>query len=60
MFEIQLIICIKMDLASNNLQRLICHKNQTINQPKCTTVAAVVVRLTTVVVGGGGGAALAD
>ena len=27
-FEIELIICIKMDLALNNLQKLICHKNQ--------------------------------
>ena len=26
-------ICIKMHLALNNLQRLICHKNQTANQP---------------------------
>ena len=26
LFEIELIICIKMDLALNNLQRLICHK----------------------------------
>ena len=34
MFEIELIICIKMDLASNNLQRLICHKTQTTNKPK--------------------------
>ena len=33
MFEIELIICIKMDLAFNNLQRLICHKTQTTNQP---------------------------
>ena len=32
LFEIELIICIKMDLALNNLQRLICHKNPT-NQP---------------------------
>ena len=32
MFEIQLIICLKMDLALNNLQRLICHKTQTTNQ----------------------------
>ena len=24
----ELIICIKMDLALNNLQRLICHKTQ--------------------------------
>ena len=29
MFEIELIICIKIDLALNNLQRLICHKTQT-------------------------------
>ena len=28
MFEIELIIYRKMDLASNNLQRLICHKTQ--------------------------------
>ena len=33
LFEIELIICIKMDLALNNLQRLICHKTQTSNQP---------------------------
>ena len=31
MFEIELIICIKMRLALNNLQRLICHKTQTTN-----------------------------
>ena len=33
MFEIELFVCIKMDLALNNLQWLICHKaklNQTI------------------------------
>ena len=29
MFEIELIICMKMDLALNNLQRLICHQIQT-------------------------------
>ena len=28
LFEIELIICIKMNLALNNLQRLICHKTQ--------------------------------
>ena len=28
-FKIELIICIKMDLALNNRQRLICHKIQT-------------------------------
>ena len=32
MFEIELIIYIKMDLALNNLQRLICHKNKPTNQ----------------------------
>ena len=26
LFEIELIICMKMDLALNNLQGLICHK----------------------------------
>ena len=31
MFEIELIICIKMDLALNNLQKLICHKTQLTN-----------------------------
>ena len=29
LFEIEQIICIKMDLALNNLQMLICHKTQT-------------------------------
>ena len=33
MFKIELIICIKMDLVLNNLQRLICHKTQTTTQP---------------------------
>ena len=28
LFEIELFICIKMDLVSNNLQRLICHETQ--------------------------------
>ena len=28
-FEIELISCIKMDSALNNLQRLICHKTHT-------------------------------
>ena len=32
MFEIGLIIRIKMNLALNNQQRLICHKTQTTNQ----------------------------
>ena len=30
-YEIYATICIKMDLALNNLQRLICHKTQTTN-----------------------------
>ena len=29
LFEIELFICIKMDLAFDNLQRLICRKTQT-------------------------------
>ena len=33
MFETELTICIKMDLALNNLQRLICHIIQPTNQP---------------------------
>ncbi len=31
LFEIELIICIKMDLVLNGQQRLICHKTQTTN-----------------------------
>ena len=31
-FKIELFICIKMHLALNNLQRLICHKTQTNQQ----------------------------
>ena len=34
LFEIELIIFIKMDLALNNLQMLMCHKTQTTNQPE--------------------------
>ena len=37
-FEIELIICIKMDLALNTQQRLICHKNQPTNQSITTTL----------------------
>ena len=33
MFEIEQIIYNKMDLALNNLQRLLCHKTQPTNQP---------------------------
>ena len=36
-FEIELIYCIKMDLALNNLQRCICHKNQSTNLEGTTT-----------------------
>ena len=32
LFEIEQFICIKMDLALNNLQRLVCHKIQPTNQ----------------------------
>ena len=32
LFEIKLFICIKMDLALSNLQRLICHKTETDKQ----------------------------
>ena len=35
MSEIELFICIKMDLALNNLKRLICHKTQTNSQSIC-------------------------
>ena len=31
LFEKELVICIKMNLALNNQQRLICHKIQTTN-----------------------------
>ena len=34
LFEIELFFCIKMDLALNNLQRVICHKTQTNKQTK--------------------------
>ena len=37
LFEIELIIYIKMDLALYNLQRLICHKPQPTNQPSSVT-----------------------
>ena len=32
LFEIERFICIKMDLALNKLERLICHKTQTNKQ----------------------------
>ena len=37
MFEIEPFICIKMDLALNNLQWLVCHKTQP-NQTKLTVL----------------------
>ena len=37
LFEIEQIIYIKMDLALNNLQRLICHKTQK-NKPNQTEI----------------------
>ena len=33
-FMLNRTICIKIDLALNNLQKLICHKTQRTNQPK--------------------------
>ena len=32
MFEIELIICMKIDLVLNNLEMLICHKTQPTKQ----------------------------
>ena len=29
LFEVELIICVKMDLALNNQQKFLCHKTQT-------------------------------
>ena len=37
LFEIELFICIKVDLGLNNQQKLICYKNQPTNQPITTT-----------------------
>ena len=34
LFKIELIICIKIDMALNNLQRLICHTTQTTKKTK--------------------------
>ena len=38
-----MMIYIKMDLALNNLQRLICHKTQQTNQPTCFTRMALLL-----------------
>ena len=35
LFEIELFICIKMNLALNNLKWLICHKTHTNKQTNC-------------------------
>ena len=38
--KIEQIIYMKMDLALNNLQRLICHKTQQTNQPTYKTTSS--------------------
>ena len=43
LFEIEVIICIKRDLALNNLQKSICHKTQTTNMSLFVVVVTVVV-----------------
>ena len=51
MFEIDLIIYIKIDLALNNLQRLICHKTEQTNKQtnhKKEVFCIVVIRYTNV------------
>ena len=40
LFEIELIVCIKIDLVLNNLQRLICHKTQPTKQPTTSRVTS--------------------
>ena len=42
LFEIELIIYIKMDLALNNLQRLICQNTQPTNQPMPSLIGIIV------------------
>ena len=44
LFEMELFICIKMDLALNNLQRLIHHKTETNNQPTFLNVQKEIFR----------------
>ena len=41
LFEIELFICIKIDLALNNLQRWICYKKATNKQT--TNIQAVII-----------------
>ena len=42
MFEIELIICIKVELALNSLQKFICHKTQTTTTKKKTEMGSCV------------------
>ena len=44
-FERELTICIKMDLALNNLQRLISHKTQPTDQAKYNDEESLAMRL---------------
>ena len=44
LFEIELIIYIKMDLTLNNLQRLICHKIQPTKPKNIQIISAVATR----------------
>ena len=41
MFETELFMCIKMDLALNNLKSLICHKNQTKKQTRLIAIPRI-------------------
>ena len=45
LFEIELFICIKLDLALNSLQRLICHKPKQTTSVLDMTPNDVIVRL---------------
>ena len=51
LFEIELLICIKMDLALNNIQKLICHKTQQTNI-RVMEIPIVIDALATVPIGG--------
>ena len=39
LFKIEVTICVKMDLALNNLQSLICHKTQPTNHSVTTATS---------------------
>ena len=43
-FSIEQIICIKMDLALNNLQRLICHKTKQTKPNQSTSLSSQTTR----------------